>query len=212
MSLGKFKLASTNRLDRLSNQSDAHYPVFLIRADGADQRHLRHWPDNWRYGHDADAGPRQVLHIKSLDAEPIGALALYSYSSEDYFGTMKKRIIEEYMDNFASALIIALIEKASQENQRMKELLESYGERLSTEFRGVGPVVEHLLRRAGEKTSWNEIMADLERFFIGFALRRAHGRVYKALELLKMPKRTFYNKVKKLGIDVPGLSRRTLDS
>ena len=110
----------------------------------------------------------------------------------------------------------------------MKELLESYGERLSTEvgmgsgsvfdvrenteFRGVGAVVEQLLRRAGEKTSWNEIMADLERFFIGFALRRAHGRVYKALELLKMPKRTFYNKVKKLGIDVPGLSRRTLDS
>lgn len=166
--------------------------------------------------------------IKSLDAGPIGALALYSYSSEDYFGTMKKRIIEEYMDNFASALIIALIEKASQENQRMKELLESYGERPSTEvgmgpgsvfdvrenteFRGVGPVVEQLLRRAGEKTSWNEIMADLERFFIGFALRRAHGRVYKALEILKMPKRTFYNKVKKLGIDVPGLSRRTLDS
>jgi GAF domain-containing protein len=166
--------------------------------------------------------------IKSLDAEPIGALALYSYSSEDYFGTMKKRIIEEYMDNFASALIIALIEKASQENQRMKELLESYGERFATEvgispgsmfdvretaeFRGVGPVVEQLLRRAGEKTSWNEIMEDLERFFIGFALRRAHGRVYKALKLLKMPKRTFYNKVKKLGIDVPGLSRRTLDS
>jgi hypothetical protein len=27
-----------------------------------------------------------------------------------------------------------------------------------------------------------------------------------------MPKRTFYNKVKKLGIDVPGFSRRTLDS
>ena len=103
--------------------------------------------------------------VKSLDTEPIGALALYSYASEDYFGTMKKRIIEEYMDNFASALIIALIAKASQENQRMKELLESYGERISTEagispggvfdgreateFRGVGAVVEHLLRRAG---------------------------------------------------------------
>jgi hypothetical protein len=165
--------------------------------------------------------------IKSLDAEPIGALALYSYTSEDYFGTMKKRIIEEYMDNFASALIIALIEKASQENQRMKELLESYGERLATEvgmspgsvfevresaeFRGVGLVVEQLLRRAGEKTSWNEIMEDLERFFIGFALRRAHGRVHQALRLLKMPKRTFYNKVKKLGIDVSGFSRRPLD-
>src|SRR5262249_19556318 len=158
--------------------------------------------------------------IKNLDAEPIGALALYSYSSEDYFGTMKKRIIEEYMDNFASALIISLIEKASQENQRMKELLASYGERFSTEvgmsagsvfdghdtaeFRGVGAVVEQLLRRAGEKASWNEVMEDLERFFIGFALRRAHGRVHKALQLLKMPKRTFYNKVKKLGIDVRG--------
>jgi hypothetical protein len=166
--------------------------------------------------------------IKSLNAEPIGALALYSYSSEDYFGTMKKRIIEEYMDNFASALIIALIEKASQENQRMKELLESYGKRFSmevgiapgsvfearetTEFQGVGLVVEQLLRKAGAKASWNEIMEDLERFFIGFALRRTHGRVHQALKLLKMPKRTFYNKVKKLGIDVPGFSRRTLDS
>ncbi len=164
--------------------------------------------------------------IKSLDAAPIGALALYSYSSEDYFGTMKKRIIEEYMDNFASSLLISLIEKASQENQRMKELLESYGERFSmemgispgsvfdvrenAEFRGVGPVVEQLLRRAEEKTSWNAIMEDLERFFIGFALRRANGRVHKALKLLKMPKRTFYNKVKKLGIDVPGYSRPTL--
>jgi hypothetical protein len=166
--------------------------------------------------------------IKSLDAEPIGALALYSYSSEDYFGTMKKRIIEEYMDNFASALIISLIAKASQENQRMKELLESYGERFSTEvgispggvfdvrgnaeFQGVGQVVEQLLRRAAGKATWNEIIEDLERFFIGFALRRAHGRVHQALKLLKMPKRTFYNKVKKLGIDVPGLSRRALDS
>lgn len=163
--------------------------------------------------------------IKRLDTAPIGALALYSYASEDYFGAMKKRIIEEYMDNFASALLISLIEKASQENQRMKELLESYGEQFSpemgiapgsvfdvrdnAEFRGVGPVVEHLLRRAGEKTSWNAIMEDLERFFIGFALRRANGRVHKALTLLKMPKRTFYNKVKKLGIDLPGSSRPT---
>jgi hypothetical protein len=161
--------------------------------------------------------------IKSLDTEPIGALALYSYTSEDYFGTMKKRIIEEYMDNFASALLISLIKKASQEDQRMKELLESYRERCSlelgmspgsvfdgrenSEFRGVGPVVEQLLLRAGEKTSWNAIMEELERFFISFALRRANGRVHKALALLKMPKRTFYNKVKKLGIDVPGYHR-----
>jgi hypothetical protein len=165
--------------------------------------------------------------IKSLDAQPIGALALYSYAREDYFGAMKKRIIEEYLDNFASALIISLIEKASQENRRMKELLESYGEGFPTEvgmasgsvfdvcdnaeFRGVGPVVEQILRRVGEKASWNEIMEDLERFFIGFALRRAHGRVHQALKLLKMPKRTFYNKVKKLGIDVSSHSRRPLD-
>ena len=156
------------------------------------------------------------MPIKSLDAEPIGALALYSYSNEDYFGAMKKRIIEEYMDNFASALIISLIDKASRENQRMRELLESYGERLSVEpgiepgsvFEAVrtrnfggGAGSEQLLRRADAKKSWNEIMEDIERFFIGFALRRTHGRVYKALKLLKMPKRTFYNKVKKLGIE-----------
>jgi DNA-binding NtrC family response regulator len=192
------------------------------QVDGLKRKYLEDY-----YEFLAKARSYISVPIKSLDAEPIGALALYSYSSEDYFGAMKKRIIEEYMDNFASALIISLIEKASQENQRMKELLESYGERLSTEvgiapgnvfdvrenaeFQGVGPVVEQLLRRAGEKKSWNEIMEDLERFFIGFALRRAHGRVYKALKLLKMPKRTFYNKVKKLGIDVPGFSRRTLD-
>jgi GAF domain-containing protein len=193
------------------------------QADGLKRKYLEDYSEFL-----ARARSYISVPIKSLDAEPIGALALYSYSSEDYFGTMKKRIIEEYMDNFASALIISLIEKASQENQRMKELLESYGERFSTEvgiapgnvfdvrenaeFQGVGPVVEQLLRRVGEKKSWNEIMEDLERFFIGFALRRAHGRVYKALKLLKMPKRTFYNKVKKLGIDVSGFSRHTLDS
>jgi hypothetical protein len=193
------------------------------QADGLKRKYLEDY-----YEFLARARSYISVPIKSLDAEPIGALALYSYSSEDYFGTMKKRIIEEYMDNFASALIISLIKKASQENQRMKELLESYGEQFSSElgispgsvfdgrenaeFRGVGPVVEHLLRRAGEKESWNAIMEDLERFFIGFALRRANGRVHKALTLLKMPKRTFYNKVKKLGIDVSGFSRRTLDS
>jgi hypothetical protein len=161
--------------------------------------------------------------IKSLNTEAIGALGLYSYASEDYFGAMRKRIIEEYMDNFASSLIISLIDKASRENQRMRELLESYGERLAgdaaftqggvfdgrenADFRGVGPVLEHLLRRAEEKTSWTEIVEELERFFISFALRRTHGRVYKALQLLKMPKRTFYNKVKKFGIDVQAFSR-----
>jgi hypothetical protein len=36
--------------------------------------------------------------------------------------------------------------------------------RENTAFRGVGPVVEHLLRRAAEKTSWHEMMADLERY------------------------------------------------
>jgi hypothetical protein len=161
--------------------------------------------------------------IKSLNTEPIGALALYSYASEDYFGAMKKRIIEEYMDNFASSLIISLIDKASRENQRMRELLESYGEPLArapgatqgstfdgretADFRGVGPVLEHLLRRAEEKKSWNEVLEEIERFFISFALRRANGRVYKALQLLKMPKRTFYNKVKKFGIEVQRFSR-----
>jgi hypothetical protein len=161
--------------------------------------------------------------IKTLNAQPIGALALYSYTNEDYFGAMKKRIIEEYMDNFASSLIISLIDKASRENQRMRELLESYGDPLAGEagftprptfdggenadFRGVGPVLEHLLRHGAEKKSWNEILEELERFFISFALRRANGRVYKALQLLKMPKRTFYNKVKKFGIEVQRFSR-----
>ncbi|MGH8070131.1 MAG: hypothetical protein ACRERE_33775 [Candidatus Entotheonellia bacterium] len=161
--------------------------------------------------------------IKSLNTDPIGALALYSYAREDYFGAMKKRIIEEYMDNFASSLIISLIDRASRENERMKELVESYGEHLAgdlgvgqgsvfdgrdhTDFRGVGPFLEQLLRRADAKKSWHEILEEIERFFIGFALRRANGRVYKALQLLKMPKRTFYNKVKKLGIDVHTFNR-----
>jgi GAF domain-containing protein len=161
--------------------------------------------------------------IKSLNTDPIGALALYSYAYEDYFGAMKKRIIEEYMDNFASSLIISLIDRASRENERMKELVESYGEPLAgdlgmgqdsvfdgrdrADFQGVGPFLEQLLRRADAKKSWHEILEDIERFFIGFALRRANGRVYKALQLLKMPKRTFYNKVKKLGIDVHTFNR-----
>jgi hypothetical protein len=160
--------------------------------------------------------------IKTLNAEPIGALGLYSYTSEDSFGAMKKRIIEEYMDNFASCLIVALIDKAGHENQRMKELLESYGRGLDVElsqghvfdgrddanFRGVGPVLEQLLRRAEAKKSWNEILEEIERFFIGFALRRANGRVYRALQVLKMPKRTFYNKVKKFDIDIQAFSRQ----
>jgi hypothetical protein len=164
--------------------------------------------------------------IKSLNAGPIGALGLYSYSSEDYFGAMKKRIIEEYMDNFASSLIISLIDKASRENERMRELLESYGERFvadlglaqgrvydvgdNADFQGVGPVLERLLRQAGAHKSWNDIIEEIERFFIGFALRRANGRVHKALDLLKMPKRTFYNKVKRLGIDVHSFARHKL--
>jgi hypothetical protein len=196
-----------------------------IRQKGQEDGLKRKYLEDY-YGFLARARSYISVPIKSLDAEPIGALALYSYASEDYFGTMKKRIIEEYMDNFASALIISLIEKAGQENQRMKELLESYGERFPTErgmssggvfdagetqaFRGVGAVLEHLLRRAGEKTSWNEIMEDLERFCIGLALRRTHGRVHQALKLLRMPKRTFYHKVKKLGIELPGFSRRKL--
>jgi DNA-binding NtrC family response regulator len=105
----------------------------------------------------------------------------------------------------------------------MKELVESYGEPLAgdlgmgqdsvfdgrdrADFQGVGPFLEQLLRRADAKKSWHEILEDIERFFIGFALRRANGRVYKALQLLKMPKRTFYNKVKKLGIDVHTFNR-----
>jgi DNA-binding NtrC family response regulator len=48
---------------------------------------------------------------------------------------------------------------------------------------------------------------EIERFFIDFALRRTNGRVSMALKLLKMPKRTFYNKVKRLAIDVQGYSR-----
>jgi hypothetical protein len=164
--------------------------------------------------------------VKSLNGESIGALGLYSYTSEDYFGTMKKRIIEEYMDNFASSLIISLIDKASKENQRMRELLESHREQFSadmgsaqgsvfdvhdhTEFRGVGAALEHLLRRSDDKQSWHDILDEIERFFIDFALRRASGRVSRALKLLKMPKRTFYNKVKKLGIDVQGYSRPKL--
>jgi hypothetical protein len=160
--------------------------------------------------------------IKPLNAEPIGALGLYSYTSEDYFGAMKKRIIEEYMDNFASSLIISLIDRAGRENQRMRELLKSYAEPMAAgvtqgsvfdagddaDFRGVGPVLEQLLRQAGARKSWNEIMQEIERFFIHFALRRANGRVYKALQLLKMPKRTFYNKVKSLDIDVQAFSRQ----
>jgi GAF domain/Bacterial regulatory protein, Fis family len=194
-----------------------------IRQKGQEDGLKRQYLEDY-YGFLARARSYISVPIKSLGTEPIGALALYSYASEDYFGTMKKRIIEEYMDNFASALIISLIEKAGQENRRMRELLESYGERFPTElgvssggvfdagetpeFRGVGAVVEQLLRRAGEKTSWNEIMEDLERFCIGLALRKTHGRVHQALKLLKMPKRTFYHKVKKLGIDLPGFSRR----
>jgi DNA-binding NtrC family response regulator len=105
----------------------------------------------------------------------------------------------------------------------MKELLASYQEPCAadvgsaqgsifeghehTQFRGVSPALEHLLRKTGDTQSWNDTLAEIERFFIDFAMRRASGRVSMALKLPRMPKRTFYNKVKKLGIDVQGYSR-----
>ncbi len=165
-----------------------------------------------------------AVPIRAVDGEPIGCVALYSYRMQDYFGTMRKRIIEEYLNNFASSLIIALIDKASRENQRMKELLDSYGEaffldtgikpgslfdpRDGSDFQGVGPVIELILRRAEEGTSWNEIMDRVDRFLICYALIHSEGQVNKAYKLLRMPKRTFYNKVKRLGIDVGRYIRR----
>lgn len=159
-----------------------------------------------------------VVPIRAVDGEPIGCIALYSYRVEDYFGTMRKRIIEEYLNNFASSLIIGLIEKASRENQRMKDLLDSYGERLflesgikpdtifdardGSDFQGVGSVIEHILRRAEEFRSWNDILDQIERFLICYALLHSEGQVNRAFQMLRMPKRTFYNKVKRLGIDV----------
>ena len=43
-----------------------------------------------------------AVPIRTLDGQSIGGIGLYSYTQEDYFGTMEKRIIEEYMNNFAS--------------------------------------------------------------------------------------------------------------
>ena len=159
-----------------------------------------------------------AVPIRAVDGEPIGGLALYSYRVEDYFGTMRKRIIEEYLNNFASSLIIALIDKASRENQRMKELLDSYGEsffleggikpdtifdaRDGSDFQGVGPIIEHIFRRAEEGASWNDITDRIDRFLICYALIHSDGQINRAFKLLRMPKRTFYNKVKRLGIDV----------
>lgn len=44
-----------------------------------------------------------AVPIRTIDGVSIGCIGLYSYSEEDYFGTMEKRIIEEYMNNFASS-------------------------------------------------------------------------------------------------------------
>lgn len=158
-----------------------------------------------------------AVPIRTIDGVSIGCIGLYSYYEEDYFGTMEKRIIEEYMNNFASSLILTLIDKARHEDTRMQDLLPDghedtlLGRDLITggifdngdasDFRGVGLLIESVFRRTSEFESWNHLIQNIERVLINFALKRSEGRPGRAYRWLKMPKRTFYHKLKKLKID-----------
>jgi hypothetical protein len=160
-----------------------------------------------------------AVPIRTLEGHAIGCIGLYSYAREDDFGTMEKRIIEEYMNNFASSLILALLDKARHDNARMQDVLtDSGGEPVvdpdfvpsdifdtgdASEFHGLGLVLESVFRQKTEFDSWNDLIGEIERVLISFALKRTNGRSGRACRLLRMPKRTFYHKVKRFGMKTP---------
>lgn len=138
--------------------------------------------------------------IKRPGGESRGCVALYSTEREDFFGVLKKRIIEEYIDDFAGALIVALVDKA-----RGFESSEApprvFDEDEPSPWDGTGPYLERILRHHLRNGSWNRAEAELEKFVMSLALRETGGSPTLAHRLLKMPRRTFFAKLKKYGLE-----------
>ncbi|MBI3726026.1 GAF domain-containing protein [bacterium] len=141
-----------------------------------------------------------AVPIKRPGGEAVGCVALYSTEREDFFGVLKKRIIEEYLDNFAGALIVALIEKA-RGAQLPTAPPRVFDDSEGSPWDGTGPYLERLLRHHLRRGSWNRALSEVERFMIELALRRSRGHPSQAFRLLRMPRRTFFAKLRKHGID-----------
>jgi hypothetical protein len=140
-----------------------------------------------------------AVPIKRPGGEPVGVVALYSTATEDFFGVLRKRIIEEYLDNFANALITALIDKAAHVDVEAAPP-RVFDEDEASPWDGTGPYLERLVRHHLRRGSWNRAISEIERFLLTLALRRSGGRPTQALELVRMPRRTFFAKLKKHGI------------
>ncbi len=138
--------------------------------------------------------------IKRPGGASVGCVALYSTEREDFFGVLKKRIIEEYLDNFADALIVALIDKA-----RGAESKDApprvFDDREGSPWDGTGPYLERILRHNLRHGSWNRAESEIEKFLIELALKRCDGSPTQAYRLLRMPRRTFFAKLKKYGLE-----------
>jgi hypothetical protein len=136
--------------------------------------------------------------VKRPGGASVGCVALYSTEREDYFGVLKKRIIEEYIDDFAGALIVALIDKA-----RGAEPDEApprvFDDAEGSPWDGTGPYLERILRHHLRKGSWNRAESEIEKFLIGLALEKSGGSPTQAHKLLRMPRRTFFAKLQKYG-------------
>lgn len=175
----------------------------------------------------AQARSYVAVPIKRLDGQPMGVLGLFSYHLEDFFATMERRIIEEYMNNFASGLILALIAKAGAGDPRLGQIIEDGAAPLAIEgvdfqpgrifdtveesvFDGTGPYLEMILKSIPTAATWNDVVERIERFVINHLLARGPDTHQDVYRLLKMPKRTFYAKLKRLGIDTaPRKSQQT---
>lgn len=141
-----------------------------------------------------------AVPIKRPGGRAVGCVGLYSTSREDFFGVLKKRIIEEYLDNFAGALIVALIEKA-RGGEPAAAPPRVFDDAEGTPWDGTGVYLERLLRHHLRRGSWNRASSEIERFLIELALKRSGGHPTQAFRLLRMPRRTFFAKLKKHGIE-----------
>lgn len=131
----------------------------------------------------------------------VGCVALYSTQREDFFGVLKKRIIEEYLDNFAGALIVALIDKARGAEVAPEVPARVFDDADGSPWDGTGPYIERILRHHLRHGTWNRAESEVEKFLIQLALRRSGGSPTQAHKLLRMPRRTFFAKLKKYGLD-----------
>jgi hypothetical protein len=139
--------------------------------------------------------------IKRPGGAAIGCLALYSTEREDFFGVLKKRIIEEYLDDFASALIVALIDKARGAEAEPAPPPRVFDDGEASPWDGTGPYLERIVRHHLRRGSWNRAMSEVERWLMKLALERAGGHPTQAHKLLRMPRRTFFAKLVKHGLE-----------